>query len=483
MSTINISRGTLRSRVVREIIGERVIDIFKSLTESEQQGEGGIFRWVTGFAARVVGFVVSIARRAIGWLLRNLWEIIVEATFSIATFDWNQTDAAINSAINQNNIQVAGALGDLLGTGSVWLVSIGIAGAAALKFPVLAGKVALALAEEGGEELRGQIVSFLTVARNAVVRNLILNGFLTLRRLRLFGLSPITERREPWTIAEAIENRVDSIDNEALRLFVDQFLESATEAILEVGYVVSYAIDDYYNASRMANESMLGENRIVKIQPDRRVENETIVIQGPQQLTKQSIQTAITTHRWVHNRDLGQLVGQPAEDWVRAGMQRRKLTIVFKSKEQPPWIGNEERCKEATYTIPDAKIGLTWHEIKAAANRWTWGKYRATATLDNGRQMAVHGATEAEAERKVRELMTLGTAELLTLSVTEEKDRHPGLRKEPTEMYPAYATLLIRRSTADRTGNTDLSGTNFRDDRIRIDLWPTSEPEDLPPLQ
>ncbi|NJL21647.1 MAG: hypothetical protein HC895_13820 [Leptolyngbyaceae cyanobacterium SM1_3_5] len=489
MSLISIAQNALQSQTVRNLIGERVIDIFADLSvpETEERDEEGnpIQRWVNDMTSRLVGFITNTIQRAVSWFISNAWSTIVEAGYTIFNFDWNQTDAALQSAINANNVQIAGALGQALGTGSVWLVSVALATGASLKFPVLGGKIALALAEEGGEEIRGQVVSLLNTTRGALARNSVLGTMLTLRRLRLFGLVPITEQREPWSIASAVEERIESIDNEMLRAFVENFVEGAVDALIEVGYVVSYAIDDFYSTSRLANETMFGEERAVKVYPDRNNEEEFITIRGPQQLLKQNVQTALTSHRWVHNRDLGQLVGQPAEDWVRAGMQRRKLTIVFKSKESPPWIAapGQPRVKEVTYTIPEPDLGLTWTKIKTAAKHYTWGKFRATANLNNGRQMAVYGATEAEAERKLRELLPLSTGELLTLSVSEEKDRHPNLRKEAREMYPAYATLLIRRSTAELTGTNDLSGNNYRQELRRIELWPDTEPPNSPPLQ
>jgi len=489
--TITITPRELLSRVARSAIGGegddegvRTINIFQSLTNNETEEQQGLFRWVVGLVARLGNFLLRVAARAVGWLLRNIWEILVTATLEIINFDWNQTDQALQSQIQANNIAIAGALGDLAGTGSVWIASVVIAGAVSLKFPVLAGKVALALAEEGGDEIRGQLNSFLYTVRDSVTRNLILSSLLTARRLRIFGLVPITDQRQPWTIAGEIEERIERIDNPYLRAFTENFVESAGEAIIEAGYVVSYAIDDYYRAAKLANQSQFGTVRTVVIKPDRNLDGEKITLSGEERLVKQSIQQAIAVHRFVHNRDLGTLVGQPAEDWLRAGLQRRKLTVVFKSKQQPPWTpatGNE-RVREVSYTIPDADLGLTWEKIKTAARVFTWGKFRATANLDNGRQIAVYGATPAEAEDKLKELLTLSTARLLTMAVSEEKDRHPNLRKEPRRMYPAYATLLIRRSTAEATGTNDLSGNNFRQEHVRIDLWPDTQPPDLLPL-
>lgn len=481
MSTIAIARNALKSRVVRELIGERTIDLFTSLSAPEQQQEGGILGFLRGFAGRLGGFLLRVAGSVVRWALANLWDILIEAFFEIVNFDFNQADASIRQQINQNNVQIAGSLGSLVGTGLVWLAGVGTASLASLKFPVLAGKIAIALAQEGGEEIRGQVLQFLTVTRNAVTRNIILGSFLTLRRLRLFGLAPVTEAREPWTIAQAVEERVDQINNDAFRAFVENALESAGEAIIEAGYVVSYALDDYYQAMRMAATPRGAGERTVIIQPDRRIENETILLTGQQHQVQQTIQATLATHKMIHNRDVGAIVGQPAEDWLKAKIQRRKLTIVFKSRREPPYIADQQgdRVREATYTIPDVKPGLTWSEIKSAANAYTWGKYRATANLDNGRQMAVYGSTEQQAEVKLLELLQLSSANLLTLSITEEKTRHPNLRKEATPMYPAYATLLVRRSTAETTGRTDLTGDNYQEQLTRIDLWTAEEPEGL----
>lgn len=482
---INLARSEFASRIVREVVGERTIDIFNSLTQSEGEGEGGgIVRVLFGLGSRLVGFLTKAIFAVARWALRNLWDVLVTLYFEVVNFDWNQTDAAIQAQINSNNVEIAGALGDLAGTGLVWLASVGIATALTIKFPVLAGEVALRLAEEGGEEIRSSLSNFLSVTKNSVTRSVVLGTFLTARRMRLFGLSPVSQQKEPWTIAEAVEEKVESIPVDTIRAFVENFLESVQDAIIEVGYVVSYALDDYYSATRMANQTLLGQERAIRLIPDQRVEGESIVLTGQQSIVQQSVQTAIVTHKFIHNRDVGQIVGQPVEDWLKAGTQRRKLTIVFKSKEKPPYRnpGTDDRIKQVTYTIPEPKRGLTWAEIKLAGKRWVWGKFRATANLDNGRQMAVHGANASEAEEKLRELLVLTTGEILTLSVTEERDRHTRLRKESTMMYPAYATLLIRRSTAENIGRTDLSGDNYLEERIRIDLWTDSPPPDLPPF-
>ena len=491
MPPIALVRSAMKSRVVRNFIGERTIDIFASITQPEtapQPNAEGIlprfFNAIFGIGRRLVGFLTKAAFDFGGWLLKNAWDIIVEATFEVLSFDWNQTDREIQRQIDAGSVQIAGALGGLAGTSLVWFGSVGLAGALAMKFPVLGGELAMKLAEEGGEEIRGSLSNLISVSKNVATRNVVLGTLLTARKMKLFGLVPIATQKEPWTISGAIEQRVEAIDNPALRSFVEEFIESAGEAVIEAGYVVSYVFDDFYSASKLAQAKQFGKERAVKLIPDIRNRAEKIILKGAQTNVIQQVQSALVSHQLIYNRDVGAIVGQPAEDWLRGTFQRRKLTLVFKSKEKPPWrpAAGDERTKEVTITIPQAKRGLTWREIKTAAKHWTWGKFRATANLTEGRQMSTYGATESEAESKLREFITLTSLDILTLSVSQEKDRNPTMRKSPTEMYPAYATLLVRRGNTDPDGTTDLSGNTYREETKRLELWPDSEPEGVPVL-
>lgn len=481
---ISLRKRGMRSQITRNLVGERTFDLFGELS-AEASEAGGVLGWVIGAGRRLTGFILGGLARAGGLLIGTLVRWAITSTIQITTFNWNAADTEIKGWINGNNLAIAQSLGALVGGGGVWLTTIGIATAASLKFPVLGGKIALELAEEGGEEIRGYLQSFITSTTRALSQNALLWTYLQSRRaMRSASGMPAEVKRgaEPWILAEKIESWTESIGGAWLRTFVENALEEAGEAATEAGFVISYALDDYYQSAKLAQAQTLGEERTIRLQPDSRVDGEFITLSGPQMLLKQDVQAALASHRWVHNRDLGHIVGQPAEDWLRAGMQRRKLTIVFKSKPEPPWVAAGQRVREVSYTIPEPDIGLTWAKIKLAAKPWNWGKFRATANLDNGRQMALYAATPVEAEDKIREMMELSTGKLLTLSVSEEKDRHPNLRKELTRMYPAYATLLIRRSTAELTGTNDLSGDSYKTDHIRLELWPETEPTDIGPL-
>ena len=493
MSTISINQDSLRSQVIRKLVGERTVDFFKAISTNEavsdEPDDDGILKRIIsigmGLVRGLVGFAISLFKGFVKWALRNAWDIILTLTFEIAYFDWNQTDDSIRKQMAANELQIAAQLGQLLGAGSVWLVAISIAGLATFKWPVIAGKVLLDLAEEGGEEIRAELRGVLSATRNAVTRNAVLGTLLAARRLKWFGLEPITEQREPWTIAGAIEERIDNIADDKLRTFVENYIEAGVDALIEVGYVVTYSIEDYYRASKLAQEEVLGRNRGVVLTPDQRIPDERIILTGNQELAKQSIETAIMNHRWVANRDIGQLVGMPLAEYVRGGIRRRNLVVYFRSKEKPPWtaLNGEGRIKEVSYTIPDPEINLKWAELKLAARAWNWGKFRCTAHLEDGRQMAVYGATPSDAEDKLRELHSLCTKAIYTVSVSEEKERHPNIRKEATRMYPCYATLTVKRPTNLDRGISDQLGQRYSTETTRIELWPDKEPFDFVNMQ
>jgi hypothetical protein len=190
-------------------------------------------------------------------------------------------------------------------------------------------------------------------------------------------------------------------------------------------------------------------------------------------------------YRLIANRDVGQIVGMPAEDFVSAKPLRRQLTIVFRGKKEMPYrMPNGKPAKSVTITIPDVVVGLTWEKIKAAALKYTWGKFRATAHLDNGRQMAIYASSKSEAEKTIKRLLTLSTAKILTLNVTEEVDKkNINLKKDPTPVYPSNATLLVRRPTTGEDGKQFTDNTKMTDERIRIDLWMDVKPKGTPTLK
>jgi hypothetical protein len=345
-------------------------------------------------------------------------------------------------------------------------------------YRVLAGRVALALAEEGASELRGQLGNLIISTRQAIVSSVILGGLLSLRRLKLFGLAPVTKERSPWILADQIEEKVQRIDNTMLRSFVEGFLDQFEESIIEMGYVVAMTVDDYY-AAQKASQFDEPERTII-ITPDNRTDDEKLVLVGSQSELEQSLQTTLTTHTLIHNRDVGQIVGQHYQDWIRAKPFRRNLELIFMNKRLPPWIIDGKTCKRVMINVPDALPGLSWEKIKRACEPFTFGPVIVRQNLDNGRRFVVRASSVNEGQAVIRRMLTLTTAKAVG-NIRHSQGEQDGLPDEekikPVLVYPAYGTLIVREPTFT-SGRFDTFQRN-KEAANRFDLWVNDEPDNF----
>lgn len=486
---LSITRDLLKSREVRERIGERIFDPSNDELVPRPEPQQGINWWLLISAAALVfpglrlaklaKFVIAGAIRffAIKLVFGQLWEILVEKYFELKTFDWNQMDSEIENQIKSNNEQIAGAAGSLFGSGLVWTVSATIAGKLIGRYPVLAGRIALELADEGKSEVTGQLNNFFIVARNSLITNLILTGFLTLRRLRLFGLAPVATEKKPWTIADKVDEFIDKNFSGMLEAFIRQALEQIEESLIEVGYIVSLTIDDFYAAQKEAMDEE--PERTLIITPNKEAEDEQLVLSGSQSAVEQSLQTTLATHTLVHNRDVGQIVGNHYDDWYRAKPFRRSLKVVFHDKKEPPYVVAGKASMTAELTIPDPLPGLSWEKIKRACEPFTWGPVMVTQKLDNGRKCQVNASTVSEGKKLINRLLTLTTAKPEGTPFKTEPDQDnldPELKIRPTLVYPAYGTLIVREPTYN---GTSITYKKNKESATRFELWTTRQPENF----
>ncbi len=473
LSRILLSRNNLQSRVIRELVGSRVVNLVDEIV-SIPRDNGNLLSQVFNIGKKLLGFAVTLVIKAIVWSVLDLVDVLVEAYFEVKYFDWNQTDQAIKQQLAANDVALAGSLGRLAGTGLVWLAGIGVGLGLSFKYPVLAGKVALALADEGGQEIRAALTNLIIVSRNIQIQNVLLGGLLNARSLGLFGLKPITQEKKPWSINTFIETVTERIGGPKLKAFVTQGIDSIEDSIIEMGYVIAYTLDDYYLSQRMANSTQFGQARTIELTPDVRVSEERIILEAPQELAVSTVQTTIAQHQLVHNRDMGQIVGMPESDYVRPAPQRRKLKVIFRGKKSPPWkLPDGTVAMTAEVNIPDVKRGLTWSQLKSVVKPYTWGKYQITAHLSNGRQMRCFAVSYSEGERQLNEYIKLSTATITRFhhGVAATDDPDPNKRKKPTLVYPAYAKLTVGDVRADGTLRSKKKNT------VRVDLWVNDEPD------
>ncbi len=483
---ITLTRDNLLSRATRSAITgsslARRLNINPTLSSSKQDGSGGgniiqrTIKTIRTWGARFGGFLSRIFR-GITITVSSIFGLVVNATQQLSQFNWAASDKQLQAAIRQRNIQLASIWGGAVGSGAGWLAGIGVGYGLTVLCPVIgsASLARLAAGEtslEALDELRGTTANALRTSAGVLGTNLLIGGYMKFRRA--LGIHP-ADNAPSWTIAGQIDNKIESIQDPKIKAFVEEFADEFFDSFIESGYVFAYELDSQLSAARAAKEA--GIERQVELIPNKEARDEKLILVGTEPELKEQIRSTIIQHRLIENRDVGQIVGQPAEDWYRAQPRRRSLTIVFYSKPKPPWhIAKSERPQEATYTIPDPKINLKWEQIKRAAKPFEWGRFRVTANLNTGRQMAVYGASAKAAEEKLKELLDLSTAEILTVATSEEKVRNPKIKKESRRLYPAYGTLLVRKPSDNLNGRTDLEGRTWKENHTRFLLWPEKEP-------
>jgi len=275
----------LRSRRTRilntqNLGGTRTIDITAS-----SDGNPGVTTGNTGNNG-ILGGIVSRLQQFAGFLFQQVLNTLTASITQIATtlvssylqlesFDWNQTDEEIKKQIESNNEQLLMNSGDAVGQLAAWgLVSfanlaigatLGALGKATgnnklrgaairgITVPVLSGKIAAALAEEGGEEVRDELRSFLMQAKNIAIQNGILSTILSARKAGFFGGVKTDESLPVDSFMSRQQDFIKKHIPEKWQDWAEDALDSFKDTLSEAIYVVTRTIDDDIAARKYAD--------------------------------------------------------------------------------------------------------------------------------------------------------------------------------------------------------------------------------------
>jgi hypothetical protein len=285
----------LRSRRVRiantkSLSGERTIDITASSDGSpgitQSSGGSGILGAITTRLQQFSGFLFQQILNFVGGTLTQLATGLISSYMELKSFDWNSSDEEIRQQIQKNNeflvLNSGDSLGQLAGWGLVYFTNIavgatlGIIGKATrndklrgssiamgIKVPVLSGKIAAALAEEGGEELRGELQSFLAQARSVQVQNGALASILAARKMGF--MKSISNPDLPTdSFVSQQEDFIQKRVPEKWQDWAEDFIGSLEESLIEAFYVVTETIDDHL-ASLKYNQYQQQQNQQVQL--------------------------------------------------------------------------------------------------------------------------------------------------------------------------------------------------------------------------
>ncbi|MCC3409898.1 MAG: hypothetical protein JGK17_31050 [Microcoleus sp. PH2017_10_PVI_O_A] len=493
----------LGSRKFRESsTGGAIIRSWSSSATNSASSNKGFFETIFDGALRFGNFLISGAISLISFSFTKLWSWIVSGVQFIYNFDGNISDTAIDKQIEGLWQSFGGILGGSVGRAIGWIGCGLVPAATVFSFNQSLGTYLL---KQVGEQALDEMLDAASAVINAAFRLGTQAAFLWLykdirRALKdpnnpfgnalrgVLGSKTIDNwgQGESWTMAKAVEKKIESIPDKFWKNFAEEAFEEGSEACIEAGFAVAGGIDAYLAQQAMTNNAVLGSDRTVEITPDRSVPDERIVLSGPEAVLRPAVVQVMATHQMLGNRDVGVLInGNSVDDYVRPQFQQRYLIVEFREKEQPPWLlPTGKRARKKQITIPDVERGLTWEKIKLAAKKFTAGDTLVNAPLNNGRQMQVYAATENEGMQKIEELLKLSTAKLLPRAARGSSYVNPSAARRvlPYIVYPSKAVLVWRKRSADSEGRMDLADNRWDEQRIEFDLWPEEEPVGIEPL-
>lgn len=476
-----ISRADLKSHFIRNFVGDREFKDVSTLEIATGVDLGNLTRW------KWVNWVIGKALGFFSWSITSIFQYLYRQGIKAVSFDMTQLYEEIDQEIKSNGDAIASELGALIGSGLVWVGSIVIAGQAAFKFPVLAARVGLALAEEGGQELSNRLGSFLENTLERLIDNILMSSWSGWRRIgdvinQLSGGEAVDwNSQDTLTVGKLGESLINKIPGTGwIKSFITGFFDGVGDSLLDAAYVVTFTIDDHYMSTQAAVDSV-AENfepvRTIQVFPDASNEEESIILEDTQNNVELNLNNYLGTHQLIGNRDIGTVVGQTYDEWYTQRPQSRKLVIEFRGKEKPPFIESDgDISRRVQIAIPNTKQGISWGNLKAI-KPFTWGNYMARGVFEDRRQMTVWGATDSEAKSTLLELAKLSQGDLIQVSVSHPEIQNVKRRKNPTRVYPAYATMLVRKSTVGANDYTLIDGQNSSMARKRLEIWTDEAPD------
>jgi hypothetical protein len=514
MTAIKIARDALRSQQVRNLVTN---DTGTREIKKADSNEGG--NWFTKILKSIWGGLTSFS----GWIIGSIEGVgfsfvgilswFRAAAGFIFNFNWNITDQQIDQQLRQMQLALVGQMGETAGNFIGFLVCGAIPGLILMKFnKPLAAYVLKEVGEEAFDELMGNFRVILQQSARTAAAFVFYGAFKSSRKMiknffnnpnsaqsraarSLFGnnFNKIIEAwgsptAKPWSFRIAIEEAIESIQDDFVREFVENFYEGFLEGCDEAGFVVAQSLDSWFAEQRLAKPLLLGDETVLEVTPNREAEKERILVAGPQELIKPQLVNIITQHQLIDNRDIGQFVGEIHRESVAKNfMQGIAIKVNLRGEKQPPF----RTSQRVSYTIPDVKVSkLDWNVIKLACggeNGYMWGRFFANIRFkENGIPLLrVYGATGSEAEDRAKAFIELTDLELASLTITEEKkegkrrEYEKTLYKESTRVYPAFLTIVNREKVLlEDQGKATLTGV-YRERRFRVPLWTNEEPPDF----
>lgn len=451
-----LSAADLPGITQRENVGERIID-FGAILDPQLDDGGGIIDTLFDLAKGLTGFLFKQVLNLLGGVLnfQALWSLIVSQTQFIINFDFGVSDAQLDAQVygiwNSYIAQLGGALGQGLG----WVLC-GIApGAVVFKFNAAAGALILQqVGEEALDELASTVNLLVQTGTRNLARSTFIRQFKAVRRWLkqpgnpIYGLLPQSLKDAwanggSWTIANQIEEAIETIDNPIIENFVEELWEETGDTCIEAGYVVAGALDQF-----ILEQKTKAAEQVLEVTPNREYPSEKFILAGPEEELRATLPSAIAHYELLDQRDVGIVSAiDPAHLFVKAMPLELYCRIEWRSDRGHEGPRPSYQISSVNRTRIDDYEFI--RQICGGANGYLWGRWKAIATMSDGHTITSYAATEALAESRVRDLAQLSEAEIQTVNVTHElkEDKRlliQGLQRD-SELVRPHRLILTNR--------------------------------------
>jgi hypothetical protein len=514
-SALDLTTDLFRSNTVRKLATggkfNRAIGGLKTLNED---GDGGVLakvwnavlnigKGVGGALVKVGGFMLTAITGGFQWTWTALVTQLQSASMFLWNFNFNATDTELDAQFAQFQSILGGLAGGTIGNALGWLVCGAAPGLVMMKFnKLLAARILSEVGEEATEELLANLRVLVMQSSQLAFRWSAVMAFKAGRRTiknvlkdpngawgKLYkalggDLSKVQKWGEtgskPWSFAIALDTWIESIQDNFWQNFTEELIEEFFDACSEAFYVVAGTADQYAMEQKLNKGTLLGQQEVVEITPNREYEEEKIILAGPQELIKPVIVQTMTQHQLLHERSIGNFMGETIEGLANREIRTLMARLVFSSSQ----FSKQDPTTVTLYNVDRAR--LDWAELKQAMggiNGYMWGPWQVNALMDDESLIRIWANTEAEGLDRVSALAQFVQGEIQTVNSYHQmregkRITYDTLRKDPRRQYP-WELLIINpiQILNEENGRATRRGI-YKDRQALLPLWTTSRPDD-----
>lgn len=294
---LTLQLSDLSSRAIRVAsAGNQGIRRIAAVGTTDNSDDDGVLTSVYNAIERFGQSLMRSALTVLGGIFTfswsKFWASLTGGVRFLLNFNWNISDTEIDTQIKAAEVSLAAAKGSLAGQSLGFAICgfLPTATIAVFNEP-LALYMLKELGEEAAEEIAGSLATLVRLQIQQASRQAFFALFKNYRTLfrgaaigfaqGLANIGVLSQdsvdkanknRNQPWSIASALEESIESIADPSLRAYAEELWEEFGESCIEAGFIVANSADSYFAQQRMANESMFGSEHTVEIELSRQAE-------------------------------------------------------------------------------------------------------------------------------------------------------------------------------------------------------------------